>query len=238
MNNVPLELFTQKGISYIASMLGKSLYMDSITAKQQRLAYAKVCVEVKATMDIPSTIKVELRNGKSMTVHVEVPWMPVKCSQCGIFGHGDKTCPRKHVGPSTAKIWVPKAQIATEIERGNEAGKEDSREEEKMEAKQMEAEQKKKDKEDKSQGSEKAGSLNRYAILYSMSEETELAAMDMGKQIADDIVVETRKARVAASGVAELMKTLKPRKKAPIDKGKTGKAGSTASGGQLRSPSL
>ena len=104
MNNVPLELFTQKGISHIASVLGKPLYMDSITAKQQRLAYAKVCVEVEATMDILSTIEVEIRNEKSMTVHVEVLWMPVKCSQCGIFGHRDKTCPMKPVGPSTAKI--------------------------------------------------------------------------------------------------------------------------------------
>ena len=60
MNNVPLELFTQKGISHIASVLGKPLYMDSFTAKQQRLAYAKVCVEVEATMEISSHIEVEL----------------------------------------------------------------------------------------------------------------------------------------------------------------------------------
>ena len=231
MNNVPLELFTQKGISYIASALRKPLYMDSFIAKQQRLAYAKVCVEVEATMDIPSTIKVELRNGKSVTVYVEVPWMPVKCSQCSIFGHGDKTCPRKPVGPSTAKVWVQKAQTIVGIERGNFVEKKDSREAEKKEEEKVEVEQKKNDKEVKSQGSDKAGSLNRYAILDTMSEEMDPTAMDTGKQIEDNFVVKTKKARVAAAGVAELMKTLKPRKKGPIDKGKMGKAGSTASEG-------
>ena len=74
--------------------------------------------------------------------------------------------------------------------------------------------------EDKSQGSAKAGSLNRYAILNLMNEEIDLAVMDMGEQIEDDIVVEIRKTRVAAAGVVELMKTLKPQKKGPIDKGK------------------
>ena len=92
LSNIPLELFSQKGISYIASELGNPLYMDSITAKQQRLAYARVCVEVEASMDIPKRIEVELRDGKSVTVNVEIPWMPAKCSKCEIFGHGDKTC--------------------------------------------------------------------------------------------------------------------------------------------------
>ena len=91
MSNVPLELFSQKGISYIASALGNPLYMDTITAKQQRLAYAKVCVEMEASMDIPSNIEVELQDCKLVIVHVKIPWMPTKCSKCGIFGHGDKT---------------------------------------------------------------------------------------------------------------------------------------------------
>ncbi|XVF63676.1 hypothetical protein PTKIN_Ptkin09bG0105500 [Pterospermum kingtungense] len=41
--NVPLELFSQQGLSYIASVLGVPLYMDRFTAEQERLAFAKVC---------------------------------------------------------------------------------------------------------------------------------------------------------------------------------------------------
>ena len=34
--------------------------MDRITPNQQRLAYAKVCIEVEASMEIPKFIEVEL----------------------------------------------------------------------------------------------------------------------------------------------------------------------------------
>ena len=68
--------------------------MDRITTNQQRLAYAKVCVEIKDTMDIPRFIEVELRSGTFVSVNVEVPWLLVKCSQC-IFGHGDKSYPKR-----------------------------------------------------------------------------------------------------------------------------------------------
>ena len=64
--------------------------MDHITANQQRLAYAKVCVKVEATKDIPRCIEVELRNGNCLQVIVEIPWMPSKRSHCRLFGHGIK----------------------------------------------------------------------------------------------------------------------------------------------------
>ena len=60
--------------------------MDRITVKQQRLAFAKVCVEVDAGMEIPRFLEVELRNGSIVQVQVDIPWMPIKCSQCKILG--------------------------------------------------------------------------------------------------------------------------------------------------------
>ena len=60
LSNVPLELFTQRGISYIANAIGNLLYIDRITANQQRLSYAKVCVKIEVIKDIPRSIKVEL----------------------------------------------------------------------------------------------------------------------------------------------------------------------------------
>ena len=49
--------------------------MDRITTNQQRLAYAKVCVEVDASMDLRHCIEVELCNGNYVTINVEIPWM-------------------------------------------------------------------------------------------------------------------------------------------------------------------
>ncbi|XVF72718.1 hypothetical protein PTKIN_Ptkin12aG0142700 [Pterospermum kingtungense] len=83
--------------------------MDKIIAKRERLAYAKVCVEIEASKEIPKCIKVDLGDGYHAIVTVECLWLPLKCCNCKIFGHTDKTCPNKPV--VVAKIWRPKQII-------------------------------------------------------------------------------------------------------------------------------
>ena len=46
--NVPVELWTQKGLSYIASAAGTPLFADSATLSRKRLSYARVCIEINA----------------------------------------------------------------------------------------------------------------------------------------------------------------------------------------------
>ena len=59
----------------------------------------------------------------------------------------------------------------------------------------------------------KSESTNRYAILDSILEEINSGYFDHMELIEEDMVVETRKARVVSYGIVDLMKTLKPRKK-------------------------
>ena len=123
LRNVPLELFTQKGLSYIASVLGNPLYMDRITANKQRLAFAKICVEIEASLEIPKIIELEMGNGSIVSAHVEVPWYPPKCSRCSIIGHIDKACPYKPV-ETVAKVWKPKhAMLMREVREDKDEGK-------------------------------------------------------------------------------------------------------------------
>ncbi|PPD95544.1 hypothetical protein GOBAR_AA36069 [Gossypium barbadense] len=86
LSNIPLELFTSKSLSYIASALGNPLYMDSITANQQRLAFAKVCFEMNANLVVPRFVEVELQDGSVAFITVEMPWMAHRCLQCNVFG--------------------------------------------------------------------------------------------------------------------------------------------------------
>ncbi|XVE49273.1 hypothetical protein DITRI_Ditri01bG0069800 [Diplodiscus trichospermus] len=72
LSHIPLELFAQRGISYIASALGNPFYMDRFTASQQRLAFAKVCVEIDAKMEIPKMIDVALRDGTIDQIYVDI----------------------------------------------------------------------------------------------------------------------------------------------------------------------
>ncbi|KAE8682000.1 Pentatricopeptide repeat-containing protein [Hibiscus syriacus] len=85
--NVPLELFSRVGLSYIASAVGNPLYMDYVTASKERLEFAKVCVEVEAGEVIHEVIHVVLRDGSIARIRVYAPWFPKICLQCNTFGH-------------------------------------------------------------------------------------------------------------------------------------------------------
>ncbi|GKD77149.1 zinc knuckle CX2CX4HX4C containing protein [Tanacetum coccineum] len=65
--NVPLEAWTVKGISALASRVGKPLVMDSVTASMcnlvvERTGFARVLVEVKANKALPSEIEIVYKN--------------------------------------------------------------------------------------------------------------------------------------------------------------------------------
>ena len=85
LGNVPLELFTQQGLSYIASAIGNPLYMDRFIVCQSRLAFAKIYVEVEATLDIPRFIDIQMRDSSYVSISLEVPWYPHKFSNCFIL---------------------------------------------------------------------------------------------------------------------------------------------------------
>ncbi|GMI69541.1 hypothetical protein HRI_000623400 [Hibiscus trionum] len=106
--NVPLELYTRLGLSYIASGLGVPLYMDSITASRERLEFAKVCVEIVAGASVPRAIPVKMKDGSIVMVKVKLPWMPASCSACKVFGHSSKQCTEVHAGNAE---WKPKEPL-------------------------------------------------------------------------------------------------------------------------------
>ncbi|KAK8655825.1 hypothetical protein V6N13_108391 [Hibiscus sabdariffa] len=61
--HVPLELYFKQGLGYLANAVGKPLYTDRATALKYHLDFAKICVEVDASVVFPSAIDVELGNG-------------------------------------------------------------------------------------------------------------------------------------------------------------------------------
>ena len=83
---LPIELWTPKCLSYLASRVGRPLYADAVTELHQRLGYARVCVEVGFDDEFPDslvfffffwgTLVVELPDGKTLEVGIEYPWKP------------------------------------------------------------------------------------------------------------------------------------------------------------------
>nr|GFA09996.1 hypothetical protein [Tanacetum cinerariifolium] len=102
LSNVPLEAWCVKGISAMASSLGKRILMDTVTATMchkgiGNFGYARVLVEMDAEKDLKSEIEIQyVDKGNNIKgnkkVQVVYDWKPPKCSHCKVFGHEIKGC--------------------------------------------------------------------------------------------------------------------------------------------------
>ena len=79
--NVPVEFWTPKGLSYIASAIGQPLFADTTTLSRKRLTFARVCIEVEA--GAPMTEEINLTSGVSedpcldpIKIRVVYQWKP------------------------------------------------------------------------------------------------------------------------------------------------------------------
>ncbi|GAV83389.1 DUF4283 domain-containing protein/zf-CCHC_4 domain-containing protein, partial [Cephalotus follicularis] len=106
LSNVPIHLWTKLGLSHIASVLGRPLYMDATTTNRQALAYARIYVDMSTSSTFPSTILLELQDGDTTVVGVEYPWKPQACSLCKVFDHANKTC-----STAVRREWLPKPVV-------------------------------------------------------------------------------------------------------------------------------
>ncbi|XP_039071263.1 uncharacterized protein LOC120218382 [Hibiscus syriacus] len=106
--NVPLELFSRRGLSYIASAVGRPLHMDSVTAAREKLEYTRVCIEITDGSSIRDRVDVILNDESVASIRVSVPWMPSSCTDCGRFGHFVKLCPR---GKKSEQVWRAKGPV-------------------------------------------------------------------------------------------------------------------------------
>ncbi|GJR98189.1 RNA-directed DNA polymerase, eukaryota, reverse transcriptase zinc-binding domain protein [Tanacetum coccineum] len=105
--SVPLEAWTIKGISALASRIGNPMVMDNVTATMckmgvGRVGFARVLVEVSAKKPLPYEIEVVYKNEAKEVicrkiVKVVYDWKPPCCSTCCVFGHSSLQCPKNKV---------------------------------------------------------------------------------------------------------------------------------------------
>ncbi|KAK8662497.1 hypothetical protein V6N13_092070 [Hibiscus sabdariffa] len=111
--NVPLELYTKKGLSYISSVIGTPLRMDSITASKERLGFAEVCVKIEAGAHIPRFVNVLMKDGSTVQIRILTPWIPPCCTYCRLYGHSTKTCTVMGDKTKTIQVWQVKKSDLT-----------------------------------------------------------------------------------------------------------------------------
>lgn len=102
LNNVPLEAWTEDGISALASSLGTPIRMDNVTAQvcqsgMGRAEYTRVLVEFDVNKGIKEEIGIQYRDNENVvkgtkTIKVKYQWKPEICSQCKVFAHDITKC--------------------------------------------------------------------------------------------------------------------------------------------------
>ncbi|KAL2230726.1 UNVERIFIED_CONTAM: hypothetical protein Sindi_1667000 [Sesamum indicum] len=117
LRHLPVELWTDEGLSTVASGVGKPLYPDAITRACTRLDFARVCVMLDVTSNLPKHIIIMIPDedgGESpCKVDVEYEWLPQKCQRCMTMGHSDKECILNKPKPAKPPIAVYAPKMGT-----------------------------------------------------------------------------------------------------------------------------
>ncbi|KAJ6859667.1 hypothetical protein NC651_036069 [Populus alba x Populus x berolinensis] len=94
--DLPFPLWTKEGLSEVASMVGQPLSCDELTLGCKRLDYARLCVEVDASLPFVHKFELEFSN-TIREVHVNYEWKPKRCEKCHVFGHSCQLSADKQV---------------------------------------------------------------------------------------------------------------------------------------------
>ncbi|XP_021985901.1 uncharacterized protein LOC110882124 [Helianthus annuus] len=115
MYNVPIAVYTDDGLSLLASKIGTPKRLDGYTADMcadnwGRSSFARPLIEIDAENELKDHIivaipKLEGEGYITEKVKVEYEWQPQRCSLCCIFCHNDQTC-AKNVNNKAKQVVV------------------------------------------------------------------------------------------------------------------------------------
>jgi hypothetical protein len=120
LHGLPFPLWSKQGLSLAASMVGRPLSCDELTYSCTRLEYARLCVEVDATLPFIHSFEIESPLSTApITVTVEYEWKPPSCDKCKVFGHSCSKLPptasdkgKDSVMPAQMQPAAPRKAIA------------------------------------------------------------------------------------------------------------------------------
>ncbi|CAH2039034.1 unnamed protein product [Thlaspi arvense] len=121
LTGVPLDLRHQKGLSFVAGLVGERKETDEFTKNLVSLTMSHVKVEVNLTKELPRVVEFTRQSGEVVEVLVDYPWLPPTCSHCKELGHIARNClllppPPKSADPASKrapKLTVSSTKAAT-----------------------------------------------------------------------------------------------------------------------------
>lgn len=92
LRNIPLDMFSWKGLSFVTSAVGDPVRLHSDKAKCLDFTIAKVFVNADLTKELPQKMKFTSPEGRDALVEFSYPWLPTRCSVCNKWGHANTAC--------------------------------------------------------------------------------------------------------------------------------------------------
>ncbi|XP_043697496.1 uncharacterized protein LOC122648332 [Telopea speciosissima] len=88
-----------------------------MTKTQERLSYARLCVEIEADYEFPDQVAVYDDDGLAFYQKITYEWSPPRCNSCRVFGHSSGQCGinlNKQM-PSSQKEWRVKSNKSPQV---------------------------------------------------------------------------------------------------------------------------
>ncbi|KAJ6434806.1 hypothetical protein OIU84_000111 [Salix udensis] len=107
LHGLPFTLWSRKGLSVAASVVGKPLSCDEPTFCCAGLDFVRVCVEIDAAK--PLVYKYDLASpypNEPLHIEVEYEWKPTRCDKCKLFGHACKELDGKDMEAESSPLAV------------------------------------------------------------------------------------------------------------------------------------
>lgn len=82
-----VQFWSKAVLSEALSTIGKPIVMDDTTASQDRIEFARCCVEVTTAKTLPGSIKLLLPSGDRVEQTISYEWLPHRCVRSLSFGH-------------------------------------------------------------------------------------------------------------------------------------------------------
>ncbi|KAJ6999305.1 hypothetical protein NC653_010103 [Populus alba x Populus x berolinensis] len=116
LHGLPFPLWSKQGLSKAASMVGRPLSCDALTYSCTRLDYARLCVELDASLPFIHSFDIDCPlSAEPITVTVDYEWKPSRCGKCNVFGHSCPipSIPNPTISPATNDQPSPRPLLPT-----------------------------------------------------------------------------------------------------------------------------
>ncbi|GJT50670.1 zinc knuckle CX2CX4HX4C containing protein [Tanacetum coccineum] len=102
-HKVPIVVYSEDGLSLIATQIGKPLMLDAFTSSMcveacGRINFARALIEISSDTDLKKEVIMAIPDEDGISYTKEIisvdEWQPSRCADCKIFGHSSDRCPK------------------------------------------------------------------------------------------------------------------------------------------------